>query len=242
MNHSEATEQMAAEKYLLNELTPDLRDAFEEHMFDCPECAFDIRAAASFVSEAKVQLPDLVVAQPAPFAEKAGFDTKTRKLEKKRDWTNWWRPLFASPMIAGPVFAALLVVVGYQNLVTYPALRAAATEPRQLSSITLHAGTRGGGRSATEAVRKEGVVVYLELPDQQTFRTYVVDLYDPKGKLAWTRNISSAQDGADRDTLSLEIPGAGLQQGVYTVTVSGVSGTDQPTEIERHTLDIHLTN
>ena len=63
MNHSEAVEQMASERYLLNELTPDARDAFEEHVFDCPECALDLRAGTLFVHEAKVQLPELVASQ-----------------------------------------------------------------------------------------------------------------------------------------------------------------------------------
>jgi len=231
---------MAAEKYLLDELTPDLRDAFEEHMFDCPECAFDIRAAASFVNEAKVQLPELTAADSVPFAETAGF--KTNAPNKRRDWMGWLRPLFASPMIAGPVFAALLLVVGYQNLVTYPALRMAATEPRLLSSISIHAGTRGGERSEVQAVRKQGVLVQVELPEHTAFTTYVVDLYDPEGKLAWTQNISVASNGADGDSLSLMIPGEGLRQGAYSMAVSGVSVTGQRMEIERHTFDIHLTN
>ena len=64
MDHSQAVEQMAAERYLLNELTPEAREAFEEHVFDCHECAMDIRAAAAFVDEAKIQLPALV--RPLP--------------------------------------------------------------------------------------------------------------------------------------------------------------------------------
>ena len=53
MDHNEATQQMVAERYLLGELTPELRDAFEEHAFDCPECSVDLRAGATFIGAAK---------------------------------------------------------------------------------------------------------------------------------------------------------------------------------------------
>ena len=69
MDHSEAVNQMAAERYMLGELPPDVRDAFEEHLFDCPECAFDIRAGVAFMDEATLQLPGLTAVQTEPAAK-----------------------------------------------------------------------------------------------------------------------------------------------------------------------------
>src|ERR1700691_2710648 len=84
MEHSQAVEQMAAERYLLNELTPDAREAFEEHVFDCPDCAMDLRAAVAFVDEAKAQLPALT--DPLP----ARPSTGAIKAKGKRDqWFSW---------------------------------------------------------------------------------------------------------------------------------------------------------
>ena len=45
MDHQEAVRQKATERYLLDELDPELRDQFEEHLFDCQDCALDVRAA-----------------------------------------------------------------------------------------------------------------------------------------------------------------------------------------------------
>jgi len=56
MDHSESIRLMAAEKYLLGELTPELRDQFEEDFFDCQECPFDVRAGAALVENSKVAL------------------------------------------------------------------------------------------------------------------------------------------------------------------------------------------
>jgi hypothetical protein len=244
MDHSEAVHQMAAEKYLLDELPAEVRDAFEEHMFDCPECAFDIRAGVAFMDEAKLQLPALTAvqedAQPEP----------TRAMPVKRADARadsgsrlpWWRTLFASPAFAGPVFATLLIVVGYQNLVTYPALRNAATEPHLVPSVALHAGTRGGEAVTVEASRTQGVLLQVDMSGHAGFTAYSVDLYDPQGKLAWTRNLTREEFGVDSETLSLVIPGAGLQQGEYALAISGVASSGQRTEIERKKLDVHLND
>ena len=53
MDHHQATQLTAVEKYLLEELAPELRDEFEEHFFDCQECATDLRATAGFIDAAK---------------------------------------------------------------------------------------------------------------------------------------------------------------------------------------------
>ncbi len=243
MDHSEARQQMLTEKYLLNELPPDVRDAFEEHVFDCPECAMDLRAAVAFVDEAKAQLPELTAQLP----HGAEVDPKPQTgsgngAARKRGLFDWLRPLFASPAFAAPVFATLLAIVGYQNLVTYPALREASTEPRLLSSVALHVGARGGEPTVVEASRKQGVLLQIEVPEQAAYATYAVDLYDPKGKLAWTRKFSASATPAQDGTLSVEIPGAGLQQGSYSLAISGVSAAGQSTEIARRGFDVHLND
>jgi anti-sigma factor RsiW len=241
IDHGEARQEMLAEKYLLNELPPEVRDAFEEHFFDCPECAFDIRAGAAFVNEAKAQLPELTAASsPQGSGVRTGFADKRRK--ERFYLLGWWKPLFASPVFAAPVFATLLLVVGYQNLVTFPSLRTASTEPRLAPSVALHVGSRGGVHTVVEADRKQGVVLQVDVPEQAAYATYAVDLYDPQGKLAWTRKISATAVTAEDGTLSLIIPGAGLQQGSYSLAVSGVTPSGQPTELARRAFDIHLND
>jgi len=53
MDHNEALRLQAAEKYVLGELPPPLRDEFEEHFFDCQECALDVTATAGFVNNVR---------------------------------------------------------------------------------------------------------------------------------------------------------------------------------------------
>ena len=56
MNHSEAIETQAAERYVLGELDPAQQAAFEEHFFDCPLCAMAVRETAAFVDSGKAMV------------------------------------------------------------------------------------------------------------------------------------------------------------------------------------------
>jgi hypothetical protein len=50
MSHDEAVRCFAAEQYLLEEMTLELREEFEKHFFDCHECAVDLLAGATFLT------------------------------------------------------------------------------------------------------------------------------------------------------------------------------------------------
>src|SRR5947207_10830426 len=49
MNHNYAIENHTAERYVLGELTEPEREDYEEHFFDCPRCAEEVKCATEFV-------------------------------------------------------------------------------------------------------------------------------------------------------------------------------------------------
>ena len=223
MNHHEALQQNATEKYLLNELDPELRDQFEEHLFDCQDCALDVRAAAMFVEQSKVILaePPAVVAvrEPAPAPAKAG-------------WLAWLRPAFAVP-----VFALLLAVIGYQNFVTYPGLMRAANEPRIGPWVSVNVDTRGTETKQVKAQRGEGFGVLLNLPPEDGFASYAVDLYNPAGKLEWSGPITTAPVEEARQ---IYIPGRNRLPGTYTLVVRGINAAGESKELSRQSIDFQI--
>src|ERR1700722_7155381 len=116
MDHTAVVREKVTERYLPNELASDLRDEFEEHYFDCQDCAMDVRAGSQFVEQSRIVLaeetePVSVRAtarpKPVPSPWSAGF------------WSAWFRPAFAVPILA-----LLLVVIVYQNRVNSRLLEA----------------------------------------------------------------------------------------------------------------------
>ncbi|HEY1264686.1 MAG TPA: zf-HC2 domain-containing protein [Terriglobales bacterium] len=219
MEHSEAVRLMAAEQYLLDELTPEQREEFEEHFFECQDCAMDVKLGATFVEYSKVILstqPEIHASvEPAP---------------KPSWWSAWLRPAFAVP-----VMAALVAFIGYQRFVTYPALRhelATATAPQLAVPLTLKSGISRGEDAQLVTVRPhQPLLLNVDVPEIR-FSSYVYELYSPAGALQWSLPVSaqSIRDSVPVQAAAGEVPGA------YTLVVRGVEASNSgPVEVGRYT-------
>jgi len=232
MNHSEAVEQMAVERYLLGELDAHAREDFEEHMFGCAECALDTRVATVFIDEAKTELGKVAPSQPA---------AKSTAM-KEKGWSHWF--VWLRPAIATPVFAALVMMIGYQNLVTLPSLRKAATQPAIIPVAPLSGVTRGENRTTIAVDRAHGISVPVDIPLDPaigTFVSYSFDLYDPQGKRAWSGTIPASAKSSTGDLqFSFVVRGGMLKSGTYRVSISGTGAHGETTPIENYVFDVAL--
>ena len=222
MDHNEAVRQHATERYLLDELDPEVRDQFEEHLFDCQDCALDVRAAAMFVEQSKVILSEPTVAHSV-----------VKETEKaKTGWFAWLRPAFAVP-----VLALLLLVIGYQNFVTYPKLTAEANQPHIGPWASVNVSTRGASESVIKTHAGEGFGLIVNLPPEDGFASYAVDLYNPAGKLEWSGPLTAAPAEEGRQ---IYIPGHNRAPGTYTLAVLGVTPAGERKEISRHSINLQI--
>ncbi len=198
-----------------------LRDGYEEHFFDCAECALDVKAAAVFADTTREVLRQ----------EKASSVSKD-PMPGRGGWLHWFRPV-----IAVPAFAALLLVVGYQNLVSIPrwkglavqssqaqapaqAIAASATAPRVLPVFSLlGANRRGGGRPVFHA--KQGVAFVLRVDitdsDPSLSSRYELRLEEATGA-AHLLGIVSHEEA--RNSVFVEVP-AGFPAGNAQLVVIG---------------------
>ncbi|HTV06533.1 MAG TPA: zf-HC2 domain-containing protein [Acidobacteriaceae bacterium] len=229
MDHNQAIRTMAVERYLLNELTPEDREAFEIHFFSCSECSYDLRAAAAFMHEAKAQLPEF--ATSSYVHPQHAIPTA----ESRPQTTAWWRPALIIP-----AFLALLAIVAYQSLVTAKAMRSVSTQPRFVPRVLLQAGDPASAQATVAATRGRGVVLLIDLPRPDlTYKSYSVDLKYPESSRTWTETIcAAAATGNPSEPLSLFIPAAGLQQGPYHFSIYGITPQGRRALLDQSTLDV----
>jgi len=174
-----AVQSQACEKYLLGELSPDLRDAYEEHYFSCAECATQLRMAAELVGAGQ----QIFALTPAP-AIPAG----ARIVQESGGWWRWFRPA-----IAIPVLATLLLVVGYENLVMIPQLKESRA-PRILPMFSLiSANTRGETVPEFSTQPNQPVGLYVDVPADAAYSSYEITLLDPSGRTTPLRSLSYAE-------------------------------------------------
>ncbi len=224
MDHTAVVRDKMTEKYLLNELDPAMRDQFEEHYFDCTECARDISAGVQFVEHTKAVLaenaePELIPAIRRPAS---------------RGWFAWLRPAFAAPALA-----LLVAIVGYQNLVTYPKLQTELNRPRILPAVSVNLGTWGAGGTPTAVPEGKGLLLFVRIPPDGTYARYTADLYAPGGQLEGSFGIAPA---AGQDQWPVALPAAPRQPGTYTMAVHGITAAGETKDLGNASFELQIRN
>ena len=207
MDHLEAKRLHAAEKYVLGELSADQRDAYEEHYFDCAECAEDVNATVTFVSAGR----EVFREEPVPALPK--------ELAPRSRWTSWFRPI-----IVIPAMGVLLLAVGYYSRMSKPQI-GVITAPGQTILSSPSFGLRGGDRLENEKTIvqlqvNDSVQLHFDLvPSQvQNFSSYTGELQDSASRVLL--QFSIPPDRVNKE-VNLIIPSGLLHPGDYTLTIFG---------------------
>jgi hypothetical protein len=153
MDHSEATEKKIAEGYVLGELLPEERDAFEEHYFGCAECAADVRDAATLLDSLQV-----VLQQPKVIS----FPSR---------WASVWA---TAATIAALAFGSLFT---YQRAIVIPQLAAGGVaQTVQMELGEERSGVEQNGQPSVPVLKAgQQFVLMLSIPkvDAAAFRAEI---------------------------------------------------------------------
>lgn len=211
MDHHRAVQSLAVECYLLGDMSPREREDFEEHFFECPVCAEDVRNATQFMAEAK----DVLAAEPA-----RADDRRPRLNPRpKRTWFAWLQPQFAAAAIA------LLAVVCIAETIAIPRLRDRANSsdsPRLVASAFLKPQTRGTP-AILKAAAGQPLILMFDLPESSaTVLQFAVNSVNGKVEFTLTSPAPAAGEMA-----TLSIPKLELQPGSYMLVVTAPSVTGQ---------------
>jgi hypothetical protein len=206
MTHEDALQEMAVERYLLGELSGASLESFEEHLFECSECAADVKAGMTFIDAARVELRT-----PARIIKP--------QLERSSKWTSW----FASPWVLGPALGAGLLILGFQTFVVQPRLKdevARAQAPAVLNPLVLaNAGARGDSVPEILAPEHGSFVISVDVPTTGGFSSYRGSLLAPDGSVLWQTMISPEQA---RDALLIRMPTDATKEGLNTFLIQGL--------------------
>ena len=107
MTHEQAVETLAAERYLLDEMSETERDSFEEHFFACEECGESMRLGSRLRTDA------------AAIFKPASGTARVLPGPAERNRRSRWRPTPAV-MIPWAAAAVLALTVAYQARVAVP--------------------------------------------------------------------------------------------------------------------------
>lgn len=236
MEHQEALHLKAVERYLLGELSGDLREQFEDHFFSCSECAGEVKAGAIFVDSARQ-----ILGREQP------EEHEVRIARPARPEARGWLGNLLRPAFAGPALALLLVFGVYQNTVEIPKMKAAADRANKLqvfaylSPIADH--SRGGAENTIRVARGQRFGIFVDIPPENRFADYSCDWETEGGAL-----IQSTKVPAERvaSSFELEVSSVGLRSGNYVVVVRGAASNQASdttrTEVERYTIHVTFSN
>jgi hypothetical protein len=219
MDHTDAINQGAAERYALGEMDSFERDEYEEHFFDCPECADEVKAAAIFLDNARAVVSEEKKGFPGDPLDRPVRNTRSRSMKAL-----FW------PMPYGAAAAAglLLSVAGYQGFVVAPALRHELQGAQALQSAPWYflSVSRGETPVVTVSGVERKVGLTLSRSSDRLYPFYRCEVRDASGRAVLSSVIAAP---AGRDELQVLVPADRLVPGNYVLVVTGLESTSSPT-------------
>jgi hypothetical protein len=208
MEHVEAMQSGAAERYILGQLSAAEADSYEEHFFDCRECAEEVRMGAAFLEGGRKLARQEREAPVVSIAEHR---------ERRRPWL--------------PAAVAALLILGISAPLLVRQMRETGPSFDIPAVHTLQSGTRAAGEPVQEVA--PGDILYVDVVAEPSYGRYELRVTDAGGKHVLTRAVTPEQT---RDSLPLVL--RGWDAGTYELVIVGVDPAGQTAEISRHRFSV----
>jgi hypothetical protein len=215
MNHSHAVASQAVERYLLRELSTEEAEEFEQHYFDCAECAMAVESGTQFIETARAEfgaaMPAVARRPVAPV--------------RKPFWTRlsefWAQPAFAAPAFAALLFGGIAL---YQGVAVIPGMRQAFSSARAIPAFQLAGASRGAVASVAVPANAASFALSVDIPPDVHLSRYVVALTGGNRTVFQLR----APAPAENQPLVVQVPVSGLRAGSYELVIYGAKADGAP--------------
>jgi hypothetical protein len=152
----------------------------------------------------------------------------------------WLRLAFAIPTLA-----LLVLLVGFQNVITIPHLKSAASSTMKVQDgdfvSLVGADTRAQGMRLFRIHRDRAAILEIDIPRANEFASYVCEVQDEAGQSLYRQRVPAHEAKA---SVHFIFPSGELQPGNYALIISSEgptnSGVVSQTEISRLPFTIEL--
>ena len=202
MEHEDAVRSRNAERYVAGELPAAERDAFEEHFFDCQECAEEVRWEHLFSANARALVAEMpVLAGQASIVEKVSAWFKMR------------------PGLALSLATNAALAVG----LAYLLMNANQFKPEVMPSYFAPPQARSGEEAPNIPPGTGSFLVRFLAPDHTT-RSYTYEILDAAGHRESVETMTAPKGGGL--DLSIPVPVRSLAAGLHTLLIRGSSNSE----------------
>jgi hypothetical protein len=213
MDHVTALNQQSVERYLLGEMSTVEAEEFEQHYFDCQECALAVEEGQIWSSNARAVLAGEI---PETRRQESRDPAKRSLRDSLRDW--WRQPILAFPVAAAVLLAAFSA---YQGMVVIPGLRHQLGEARVLPAFLLIAASRGAASEISVPSGTPSLAVEADVPPDARFPEYICEL-SAKGHRVFRVEAPAPAEG---QPITILIPASELPAGQDELDIYGADST-----------------
>ena len=202
MDHETAMRIQAAERYVLDEFSPEERAEFEDHYFGCAECGDEVRSASIFAANTRQVLQEERASESAAWA---------RGADRPR-WRLAW-PLLASAALN----LALLAGFGLERL--HSSVPRATVEPQFYHTFGFAAVSRAAVPRFPVPAGSQFFGARFDLMPGQQFETFEYQILDASGASQSDRWLKAPP--GEGSELELAVPVSSLAPGEYVLVMRG---------------------
>jgi hypothetical protein len=219
MDHLDAEQIKAVERYMLGDLTVSEVEEFERHFFDCPQCSEELRALTVFQENAR-----------AVFAEQdlTPVPVSVTVPQSAASWWSGFSPFSHRQWAVGAFSMALGglligIFAGYLAFASHESMQAISTFP-------IYAEARGEETVVSPERGSKFYTLYLDPSWDGVYTQYRAVLLDGNATQKATLPATPVTAG---NSINVLIPARQLTAGKYVLVMHGVDSSGKETELAR---------